>query len=267
MNTAAAEKILAAGATAPRVSLEQVERAIAEGKVSFIVLPNGRTTVAQVELFGERFSVEGSSACVSKENFNQELGESFALKEATQGVWKALGTVLAWQLSLVDAAGPASGSILSLAPEVQTYVGTKVVRAVPMRLADYHHTTGLFYDGRRALDEEGYLVEYTDGGAPNVEGFAGYVSWSPKGVFEKAYTVGATPRATTWLERLKAEHQARRGEYERLLAFIQTDAYKALPDAERRDLATQRDCMEELVWLLNKRLTRATAAPTPVLGH
>lgn len=43
------------------------------------------------------------------------------------------------------------------------------------------------------------MVEYTDGGKPNVEAAAGYVSWSPKGVFEKAYTVSAQPRQTTYL--------------------------------------------------------------------
>jgi hypothetical protein len=259
------EKILAAAAVAPRVSLAEVEAAIEQGKVSFIVLANGRTTVAQVELFNERFSVEGSSACVSKENFNQEMGESFALKEATQEVWKALGTVLAWKLSLIDAAGPASGSILSLAPDVQTYVGTKVVRAVPMRLADFHQATGIFYDGRRALDEEGYLVEYTDGGAPNVEGFAGYVSWSPKGVFEKAYNVGVAspqPKATTFIDRLRAEIDDNFERYSKLLAFLTTDTFKDLPAIDRRDLMCQRDVMQELDWVLRKRLARASIAKT-----
>ena len=36
-------------------------------------------------------------------------------------------------------------------------------------------------------DDEGYLVEYCDGGEPNTKAYAGYVSWSPKGQFENAY--------------------------------------------------------------------------------
>lgn len=35
--------------------------------------------------------------------------------------------------------------------------------------------------------DEGFLVEYIDGGKANTEEFEGYVSWSPKEVFEKAY--------------------------------------------------------------------------------
>ena len=35
--------------------------------------------------------------------------------------------------------------------------------------------------------DEGYLVEYVDGGKANVPGFDGYISWSPKDVFERAY--------------------------------------------------------------------------------
>lgn len=35
--------------------------------------------------------------------------------------------------------------------------------------------------------EIGYVVEYLDGGKPNLEGFDGYVSWSPADVFERAY--------------------------------------------------------------------------------
>ncbi|WP_228155367.1 DUF2829 domain-containing protein [Acinetobacter sp. ACNIH2] len=35
--------------------------------------------------------------------------------------------------------------------------------------------------------EQGYLVEYVDGGKPNDERHAGYISWSPKDVFEQSY--------------------------------------------------------------------------------
>jgi|26BtaG_2_1085354.scaffolds.fasta_scaffold00042_12 hypothetical protein len=41
--------------------------------------------------------------------------------------------------------------------------------------------------------DEGYLVEYTDGGQANTDGYDGYVSWSPKGVFEKSYLPSSHP--------------------------------------------------------------------------
>jgi hypothetical protein len=36
--------------------------------------------------------------------------------------------------------------------------------------------------------DEGYLVEYVDGGQKNHPDFAGYISWSPKDVFECGYS-------------------------------------------------------------------------------
>ena len=35
--------------------------------------------------------------------------------------------------------------------------------------------------------DEGYLVEYIDGGKANTDIYDGYVSWSPKDVFDRAY--------------------------------------------------------------------------------
>jgi hypothetical protein len=42
--------------------------------------------------------------------------------------------------------------------------------------------------------DEGYLVEYLDGGKPNHPSHAGYISWSPKAQFDVAYrpTTGMT---------------------------------------------------------------------------
>jgi hypothetical protein len=42
--------------------------------------------------------------------------------------------------------------------------------------------------------DEGYLVEYEDGGVPNDTRHEGYISWSPKAQFENAYrnTTGLT---------------------------------------------------------------------------
>ncbi|MBS1079086.1 hypothetical protein JK166_00075 [Gluconobacter kondonii] len=35
--------------------------------------------------------------------------------------------------------------------------------------------------------DEGFLVQYADQDQENVPGFTGYISWSPKDVFERAY--------------------------------------------------------------------------------
>ena len=41
--------------------------------------------------------------------------------------------------------------------------------------------------------DDGYLVEYVDGGLANTDNYEGYVSWSPKDVFEKSYLPSSHP--------------------------------------------------------------------------
>lgn len=70
---------------------------------------------------------------------------------------------------------------------MQQYIGTKIINAQPMNREMYNDFRGWTVPKDENPSDEGYLVEYTDGGKPNVEGYAGYVSWSPKEQFEKAY--------------------------------------------------------------------------------
>lgn len=70
---------------------------------------------------------------------------------------------------------------------MQTFIGTKLVNAEPMNRADYNELRGWELPEDENGADEGYLVEYLDGGKPNVEGYKGYVSWSPKAQFENAY--------------------------------------------------------------------------------
>ena len=71
--------------------------------------------------------------------------------------------------------------------DLKTYIGTKVVYAKPMTRAEYNIYRGWDLPANENGADAGFLVEYLDGGAPNLEGYAGYVSWSPKEVFERAY--------------------------------------------------------------------------------
>ena len=69
------------------------------------------------------------------------------------------------------------------------FLGTKLVRAEAMSLGDYNtlRKWSIPENENPHPDTEGYLVEYVDGGKANVPGYSGYVSWSPKNVFEKSY--------------------------------------------------------------------------------
>lgn len=67
------------------------------------------------------------------------------------------------------------------------HIGTKIVTAEPMTRQQYNDFRGWTVPADENPDDKGYLVEYQDGGAPNVPGRAGYVSWSPKAQFDAAY--------------------------------------------------------------------------------
>lgn len=67
------------------------------------------------------------------------------------------------------------------------YIGTKTVNATPMTRLEYNTLRGWVVPADENPNDEGYLVEYTDGGKANVPGYAGYISWSPAAVFERAY--------------------------------------------------------------------------------
>lgn len=86
--------------TGPKVTVDDVNRAIVSE--TYTVLPNGRTTVCQLTL-DNGFTVEGSSACVSIENFNAEIGNKFARERAVDKVWQLLGFRLADTFQLLDA--------------------------------------------------------------------------------------------------------------------------------------------------------------------
>lgn len=70
---------------------------------------------------------------------------------------------------------------------MNTYIGTKIIQAKPMNRREYNDLRGWVVPADENPADEGYLVEYLDGGKANVAGFSGYISWSPKEVFENAY--------------------------------------------------------------------------------
>lgn len=70
---------------------------------------------------------------------------------------------------------------------MSTHIGTKIINAKPMTRQAYNDLRGWTVPSNENPADEGYLVEYLDGGTPNLAGFKGYVSWSPKDVFGRAY--------------------------------------------------------------------------------
>jgi len=60
---------------------------------------------------------------------------------------------------------------------MERYIGVKVIEAEPMNLGDYNKARGWIIPENEDPLREGYRVVYPDG----------YVSWSPKEIFEEAY--------------------------------------------------------------------------------
>lgn len=70
---------------------------------------------------------------------------------------------------------------------MQRYICHKEVNAKPMNRKDYNTLRGWVVPADENPNDEGYLVEYIDGGQANHPDYKGYISWSPKDVFERGY--------------------------------------------------------------------------------
>lgn len=57
--------------------------------VTYTLLPDARTTICQLTM-ENGFSINGQSACVSADSYNQHLGEKYAYEDALNKVIKGL---------------------------------------------------------------------------------------------------------------------------------------------------------------------------------
>lgn len=101
------------------------------------------------------------------------------------------------------------------------YIGTKVINAKPMSRLEYNQFRGwTLPEDENGLDE-GFLVEYVDGGQANTTEYSGYVSWSPKDVFERAYKASGKMSFGGAIEFLKLGHKVARKGWNGKGIFIQ----------------------------------------------
>lgn len=95
---------------------------------------------------------------------------------------------------------------------MQFYLGTKAINAKPMNRADYNIYRGWELPADEDGTDEGYLVEYLDGGESNHSNHTGYISWSPKAQFEAAYQASGEMSFGHAIELMKRGHKlARKG--------------------------------------------------------
>ena len=83
------------GLTAPRLTPALIDATI--DCETYTVLPSGRVTICEMTL-KNGFVVLGESSCVSKENFNAELGQKIARENARNKIWELEGYLLKQRL-------------------------------------------------------------------------------------------------------------------------------------------------------------------------
>lgn len=80
------------------------------------------------------------------------------------------------------------------------YTGTKTVMATPMTRGEYNALRGWEVPADEDPTDPGYLVQYEGDSKANVEGFDGYISWSPQKSFDLAYNESGTFKQRVFIE-------------------------------------------------------------------
>ena len=129
------------------------------------------------------------------------------------------------------------------------YTGTKTLKAWPMSRGEYNAYRGWSAPEGEDQSTLGYLVEYTDGGKPNDERHAGYISWSPAEVFDAAYRPSGSFQDRVRLEKEQLDEK-RMG----LAAFFGMATFAGLPAAEQQRMRDQLDAMRDYSTILGERI-------------
>lgn len=137
------------------------------------------------------------------------------------------------------------------------FIGSKIIKARPMSRIDYNNYRGWELPDYENGADEGFLVEYLDGGEANHKDHAGYISWSPKEVFENAYLpVGDLSEKAPHQQRVICEHAELATRLQKLNDFLFSEAFNKLEKPDRISLAEQRDVMGVYLSILNQRISR-----------
>ena len=79
------------GLDAPRLTPQQISDTIV--KQQYIIIEDTTTTVCALTL-KNGYIVTGTSAAVSKENFNEEIGREVSFDDARDKIWALMGFLL-----------------------------------------------------------------------------------------------------------------------------------------------------------------------------
>ena len=92
---------------------------------------------------------------------------------------------------------------MQLSNDAVMHIGIKTVLATAMNRQEYNDYRGWELPSDEDGSDEGYLVEYVDGGQSNHVNHKGYISWSPKAVFDASYSASGSMSFSEALVALK----------------------------------------------------------------
>lgn len=126
---------------------------------------------------------------------------------------------------------------------MKKYIGVKQISAKPMTMGEAYEN-GLLQKNRTITENEktldGYYVEHDNG----------YVSWSPKDVFEKAYNVADTP-----LDRMYIEYNELMNKHNKLVLFLgRKDAVEIAGENQVALMEQQKIQMHDYLLTLKERI-------------
>ena len=142
-----------------------------------------------------------------------------------------------------------SKSLLALA--LTAFIGTKSVLATTMTRGEYNEYRGWTIPENEDPTEQGYLVEYVDGGKPNDDRHKGYISWSPRDVFEQSYHQAQTPQDRVRLEQRDLYHKL-----DKLENFLDKGQPDFIDDEQWALLKEQQMHMDAYNDVLTKRIAK-----------
>lgn len=138
---------------------------------------------------------------------------------------------------------------------MKKYVGTKLIEAEQMTRGEYNKYRGWTIPADENPADEGYLVKYSDG----------YVSWSPKGIFDTAYreyeknelpATAILMNSFNYKERFKAEYYQNVIRYEKLKGMLDRwdrDELSFEPTCPRSTYNMQIRAMTDYIAILEAR--------------
>jgi hypothetical protein len=146
---------------------------------------------------------------------------------------------------------------------MKKYIGVKEILARPMTRKEYNDYRGWELPSDENGEDEGFLVEYVQSEkSPNVNhpNHKGYISWSPKDVFEDAYisinsSVTHPQNLQPHQERVVKEMNDLSDKCEKLSVFINSDLFTGIvSEPEQKRLKTQLLCMSAYLEVLKDRI-------------